>query len=716
MRLYNYKRNRAGCQGCNTFNATLGNICNLGPTGRPGITGPTGPTGPTGHTGHRTDGATGATGLTGWTGSTGWTGPTGPTGPTGHTGHRTDGATGATGPTGPTGPTGSTGATGPTGSTGHTGSDGHSGPMGPAGASTNGNLWWDGVSPAGPYIGDISNTNLNGGTEYGNVGVFTNGQDPSSAITGQPNKAMDISGNLRVRAVAETQGLMLTPIHSAEGSTQSAIINLDLSNNPSQNPLMTKGMYWINEAQDGDFMTVTEKADLSEAMNAFGYTTLGGKIFTVGGFKTSTTDTSAVEIFDPIHNTWTLGPYNHPLSPTVSALYNLGATTLGGKIYAMGGQNRDNGAADASGWVWDPSSSSGWEPIADFPINSLPFGRSAFGISALDNKIFVYGGYSSSTSSSSIPSAADASGWVYNPIDNSWNTIPPMHEPRYAPAYTSLGGFAYAIGGADNPLSYTAKQTVERYNPIDQSWNYISPLNTARWGAMATSINGKIYAIGGRASGGGGALITDLEIYDPLKDTWNIVPTDPTIDLSGQSGGFVALGGKLYFFGGAGGSGVTNKTWVFDPSLVQMLQITHQGEDFYISHQRGGPKTFIIPHPEPKHEGKMLRHACVEAPTRGTNMYEYQIEVKEDNAITKIELPSYFKHLNSDPKILITPQNVQCRFYGTVNKELSKIHITTEKAGIFNVMVSGIRKDPTAVSYSATKYIDTPIMAEDIPK
>jgi len=97
-------------------------------------------------------------------------------------------------------------------------------------------------------------------------------------------------------------------------------------------------------------------------------------------------------------------------------------------------------------------------------------------------------------------------------------------------------------------------------------------------------------------------------------------------------------------------------------------------------------------------------------------MYEYQIEVKEDNATTKIKLPSYFKHLNSDPKILITPQNVQCRFYGTVNKELSEIHITTEKAGIFNVMVSGIRKDPAAVSYSATKYIDEPIAEADIPK
>ena len=146
-----------------------------------------------------------------------------------------------------------------------------------------------------------------------------------------------------------------------------------------------------------------------------------------------------------------------------------------------------------------------------------------------------------------------------------------------------------------------------------------------------------------------------------------------------------------------------------------MPQITHQGEDFYISHQRGGPKTFIIPHPEPKHKGKQLRHACIEAPTRGTNIYEFQIKVKEGNTTTEINLPSYFKYLNSDPKILISPHNVQSRFYGAVNRELTHIHITTEKAGIFNVMVSGIRKDATAVSYSANKYIDEPIAEADIP-
>ena len=140
-----------------------------------------------------------------------------------------------------------------------------------------------------------------------------------------------------------------------------------------------------------------------------------------------------------------------------------------------------------------------------------------------------------------------------------------------------------------------------------------------------------------------------------------------------------------------------------------MPQITHQGEDFYLSHQRGGPKTFIIPHPEPEHEGKMLRHACVEAPTRGTNIYEYQIDVKEDNTTTRIPLPSYFKHLNGRPRVYITPNNVMSGYYGNVNKEKDTIIIYTEKAGHFNIKVTGIRCDKDALIFSSTEYIDSPL-------
>ena len=80
--------------------------------------------------------------------------------------------------------------------------------------------------------------------------------------------------------------------------------------------------------------------------------------------------------------------------------------------------------------------------------------------------------------------------------------------------------------------------------------------------------------------------------------------------------------------------------------------MTFQGEDLYLTASRGGPKTFIIPHPE--YEGKMLRHACLEAPTRGTNVYEYQIEVTEPNHTTTIPLPSYFKHINGRGRVYVS--------------------------------------------------------------
>ena len=53
-------------------------------------------------------------------------------------------------------------------------------------------------------------------------------------------------GSKYVNVTGLSGGILLTPIHSAEGSSQSVITDLD----PSTNPLMTKGMLWINKAQD----------------------------------------------------------------------------------------------------------------------------------------------------------------------------------------------------------------------------------------------------------------------------------------------------------------------------------------------------------------------------------------------------------------------------------------------------------------------------------
>ena len=122
-------------------------------------------------------------------------------------------------------------------------------------------------------------------------------------------------------------------------------------------------------------------------------------------------------------------------------------------------------------------------------------------------------------------------------------------------------------------------------------------------------------------------------------------------------------------------------------------------------------KTFVIPHPE--HEGKYLRHACVEAPTRGTNIYEFQIEVTEEPKTTLIELPSYFKYINGRPRVYVSGLDGG---EGKVNAAMTHVTVKTERKGTFNVMVTGVRKDAGAVAYSTTEYIDAPISAADLPQ
>ena len=236
----------------------------------------------------------------------------------------------------------------------------------------------------------------------------------------------------------------------------------------------------------------------------------------------------------------------------------------------------------------------------------------------------------------------------------------------------------------------------------------------------------------------------------------------PFMDVSRGHGVAVVCGGKIYVIGGlAGGSNgpmVNNVDFALDaiypspvsvytPAVAMTPQITYQGEDFYLNATRGGPprssgftscsdgtaegvwnallvglggggagglcKTFVIPHPE--HEGKMLRHACMEAPTRGTNVYICQFEATESSQTTTIALPSYFQHINGRARVYVYPKNVLSTCYGNVNDDLTFALITTEKPGTFNVMITGVRKDPSAVAYSATEHIDEPIAVEDIP-
>ena len=163
----------------------------------------------------------------------------------------------------------------------------------------------------------------------------------------------------------------------------------------------------------------------------------------------------------------------------------------------------------------------------------------------------------------------------------------------------------------------------------------------------------------------------------------------------------------------------TTGSWFDFTDNPARLRVHHDGDPAatYAFVSTGGhdtaTKTFIIPHPN--EAGKMLRHACIEAPTRGTNIYEFQVTIAKANVSTKIALPTYFAKLNGRARVYVSAVNVFSHCYGAVDKTSTNVVIQNEKAGTFNVMVTGVRKDPGAVKYSATENIDDPILPENIP-
>ena len=104
---------------------------------------------------------------------------------------------------------------------------------------------------------------------------------------------------------------------------------------------------------------------------------------------------------------------------------------------------------------------------------------------------------------------------------------------------------------------------------------------------------------------------------------------------------------------------------------------------------------FAIPHPDPeKCYTHKLVHTTVESPTAGDNLYRYRVLTK--NGCATYELPSYYKFLNCNDQVWLTPKDHTGNAWGCVNTSQTEIHIKSDQDGEYNVMLIGTRKDELA--------------------
>ncbi|GBP61449.1 Actin-binding protein IPP [Eumeta japonica] len=173
------------------------------------------------------------------------------------------------------------------------------------------------------------------------------------------------------------------------------------------------------------------------------------------------------------------------IAPMSEARSMLGVATLGGLLYAVGGENNDK--ALASGEVYDPITDD-WTPIA-----SMKKARQCFGLAAVNKKLFAFGG---------IGDQLESSVEAYDPEADEWVVVGEMPEPRSDMSVATYGEAVYVVGGRTQIHGYTSD--VLRYTPARAEWRRLRPLLLARAGAAAVAtasvLGPSLYVVGGQST------------------------------------------------------------------------------------------------------------------------------------------------------------------------------------------------------------------------
>lgn len=183
---------------------------------------------------------------------------------------------------------------------------------------------------------------------------------------------------------------------------------------------------------------------------------------------------------------------------------------------------------------------------------------------------------------------------IYDIPKDTWSNGAPAPSIRSELAGASNGHLHYAVGGRNinfdpDPSAPCANENVcanlEVYDPVKDSWTTLPSMPTPRAGLAAAVVGHKLYAIGGRdgAEPGEGTALNCLEAYDIDAATWSPKCGDPgalaPMPQAAMDVAAIAQDGKIYVIGGASGPDVGCPSTPSAPSLLNNVQIYNVAND-----------------------------------------------------------------------------------------------------------------------------------------
>ena len=305
-----------------------------------------------------------------------------------------------------------------------------------------------------------------------------------------------------------------------------------------------------------DRYTWTQKADLPQARFILSASTVDGKIYAIGGSSIlHGTGLSIVDEYDPTTDTWT------PKAPMPTARQWLSTSAVNGKIYAFGGTPRTYQLPLSTVEEYDPATDT-WTEKAP-----MPTARFILSTSVVDGEIYAIGGVIRS------PERMISDVEEYDPATDTWTKKAPMPTARAALSTSVVDGKIYAIGGV--PSNGAAPfSTVEMYDPATDTWTTKAPMPTARAIFLSSSVvNGIIYVIGGAS---GETALSTVEAYDPAADTWTEKTSMPGARCMLATS---VVGAKIYAIGGnnAGHGAVMSTVYEYDATPPLFVDFNGDG-------------------------------------------------------------------------------------------------------------------------------------------
>jgi N-acetylneuraminic acid mutarotase len=218
----------------------------------------------------------------------------------------------------------------------------------------------------------------------------------------------------------------------------------------------------------------TSKADIPTGRSWLAAYVVDDKIYTIGGVSGSAwagelLDT--VEMYDPATDTWTTKA-NLPAAREVMA-----AVVLDGKIFVIGGKvQSDDGEVVSTGRVevYDPVTDS-WSRGKNMPIS-------------MDARAVVAGG--------KIYVTNGGTGQVYDPTGNRWAAVADIPGTVDAISMSEARGIIVTFGGININTGFPVS-SVFMYDHESDTWAQLADMPLSGWGFSASEANGKVYLIGG---------------------------------------------------------------------------------------------------------------------------------------------------------------------------------------------------------------------------